>query len=54
MEKLKTAWEYFMYYPDKTEVILQVHLLNPLFSKIESVVFYILNLLRTGILFFKK
>lgn len=54
IESLKTAWNYFLYHPDKTEVIIQVYVLNKLFSYIEIVVFWVINSTRSLILKFKK
>ena len=46
-EDVKDGWDYFMYYPDKTEVIIQVYLLNPLFNFITNIIFSIVNFVRS-------
>lgn len=54
LSKLNIAWDYFLHHPDKTQVIIQVHLLNPLFKKIESGVLFIIDIIRKLVLIFVK
>ena len=46
MNKLKIAWDYFLYHPDKTEVVLQIYVLNPIYDFISKVIFKVLDILR--------
>lgn len=46
LENCKIGIDYFLHQPDKTEVILQVYMLNPLYKIIETSVKFILQFLR--------
>lgn len=54
LENCKIGIDYFLYQPDKTEVILQLYVLNPFYKLLESVLEYILVLLRKLILYILK
>jgi hypothetical protein len=47
---IKEYWVYFLYYPDKTNVILQIYFFNPLFNIIEKVLNFIVNNIRKFLL----
>lgn len=51
LENCKIGIDYFLYQPDKTEVILQVYVLNPLYKIIETSVKFILQFLRKVIFY---
>ena len=52
--KIKIAWDYFMYHPDKTQVVIQVYFLNPLFKFIETVIFFIVATTRQVVLWVQE
>lgn len=54
INKIKIAWDYFIYHPDKTQVIIQVHILNPLYKFIETVVFFTVDTVRGIVLWFHQ
>ena len=46
MNKVKEAWDYFLHEPEKTEVIIHTHILNPAGKTVESIVMWKVNTLR--------
>lgn len=50
LEKIKEGTSYFLYYPDKTQVIISVYILNPLFKFLEKVIFFIIDFIRVVVL----
>jgi len=53
-ESVQQAYDYFMYHPDKTEVILQVYLLNPVGKFIEGILFWKIDILRKVCFFLNR
>lgn len=47
ISNIKNAWEYFIYHPDKTEVIVQIYFLNPVNTFFTKLVFSIINFVRS-------
>lgn len=54
LTKIKMAWDYFLHHPDKTYVILQIYVLNPVFKFTETLLFFIVDKIRKCILWLKE
>jgi len=53
-KEIKTAYDYFLYHPGKTHVIVQHYILNPVFKCIEDVMFWCIDRTRSILLIAHK